>query len=140
MSWGTWQKVGSTPAACGHGLPTWRRILGRDRNMFRFRDGTTSWPIAGSFKLYEFIALKQFQVVQTDPNRIEIRYVPAPPERQIDLPALTQRVRTVLRQPVEVSVRSVDHIDRSRSGKYEDCISLVPFDQTDSRSAVSPSG
>jgi hypothetical protein len=107
-----------------------RRILGRYRNMFRYLDGTTSWPIAIRFRLRDFIALKQFQVVQTDFNRVEIRYVPDDdaPDQAIDLPALTERVRTVLRQPVDVSVRRVLQIERSRSGKYEDCISLVPPD------------
>jgi phenylacetate-CoA ligase len=121
-------EVGSSPSLCGRGLPTLRRILGRDRNMFRFRDGTTVWPVPGSFGLRSLIALKQVQVVQTDPDRIEIRYVPDAPERPIDLAALTERVRAVLRQRVEVAVRSVDQIDRSPSGKYEECVSLVPFD------------
>ena len=93
--------------------------------MFRFRDGSTIWPITSAFRLGEFIALNQFQVVQTDFDRIEIRFVPQPTDRPIDVPALTQRVRTVLRQPVEVAVRSVDRIDRSLGGKYEECISLV---------------
>ena len=106
-------ELGSTPSPCGRGLPTLRRILGRTRNLFRFRDGTT------------FLAPKQFQVVQTDFDTIEIRYVPENNDRPIDLPALTQRIRAVLRQPVEVVVRSVDQIARSPSGKYEEYISLV---------------
>ena len=125
---GDLEEVGSSPSPCGRGLPTLRRIIGRDRNMFRFRDGTTVWPVPGSFGLRSLIALKQVQVVQTDPDRIEIRYVPDAPERPIDLAALTERVRAVLRQRVEVAVRSVDQIDRSPSGKYEECVSLVPFD------------
>ena len=125
---GDMAEVGSAPPACGRALPTLRRILGRDRNMFRFRDGSVSWPVSAGFKLLDFIALKQYQVVQTDPDRIEIRYAPAAPERPIDLPALTQRVRAMLRQPVAVSVRSVDQIGRSPSGKFEDCISLVKPD------------
>jgi phenylacetate-CoA ligase len=120
-------EVGSTPSRCGRGLPTLRRILGRTRNLFRFRDGTAVWPIFGSL-LGTFIAPKQFQVVQTDFDHIEIRYVPENTDRPIDLMALTQRIRAVLRQPVEVVVRSVDEIGRSPSGKYEEYISLVSPD------------
>ena len=73
-----------------------------------------------------FIAMKQFQVVQTDFDHIEIRYVPESADQPIDLPALTQRVRSTLRQPVDVTLRAVDAIPRSRNGKYEDFISQVP--------------
>ncbi|HEY4408099.1 MAG TPA: hypothetical protein VGN55_25885 [Xanthobacteraceae bacterium] len=121
-------EAGPAPARCGRGLPTLRRILGRARNMFRFRDGSTLWPVTSAFRLSTFIALKQFQVVQTDFERIEIRYVPESGGGPIDLPGLTQRMRTVLRQPVEVVVRAVDRIERSTSGKYEECISLVSSD------------
>jgi phenylacetate-CoA ligase len=125
---GDMAEVGSAPSACGRGLPTLRRVLGRTRNMFRFRDGTTIWPVSGAFRLGNFIALKQFQIVQTDFDHVEIRYVPeaAQAPAAVDLPALTERIRRILRQPVEVLLRSVDRIDRSASGKYEECISLVP--------------
>jgi phenylacetate-CoA ligase len=117
-------ELGTANPSCGRRLPTLRRILGRYRNLFRFRDGTTIWPVPPAFR--EFIALKQFQVVQTDFDHVEIRYVPESADRPIDLAAVTQRVRSALRQPVDVTVRAVDAIERSRSGKYEDFISLVP--------------
>ena len=122
--------AGSVPSACGRGLPALRRILGRTRNMFRFRDGSTLWPMSSAFRLGNFIALKQFQIVQTDFDHVEIRYVPdaVAGASPIDLPTLTERVRRILRHPVEVSVRNVDRIDRSATGKYEECISLVPAD------------
>jgi phenylacetate-CoA ligase len=135
---GDMAEVGTSPPACGRGLPTLRRILGRARQMFRFRDGTAIWPIAIRLKLSELIVHRQYQMVQTDLDHVEIRYVPEAPERPIDLSELTQRVRNVLRQPVEVSVRSVDQIDRSHRGKYEDCISLVPFDWA--KSSQPPTG
>jgi hypothetical protein len=46
----------------------------------------------------------------------------------IDLAALTQKVRTALNQRVDVTVRPLDQIERTPSGKFEDCISLVPSD------------
>lgn len=125
---GDMAEVGATPVTCGRGLPTLRRILGRYRNLFRYRDGSASWPAASKFRLTDFIALKHFQVVQTDLDRVEIRYIPQDEhsEQRIDHRGLTEHVRSVLRQPVEVTVQRVAQIQRSRSGKYEDCISLVP--------------
>jgi len=122
---GDYAEVGTTASSCGRNLPTIRRILGRYRNLFRFRDGTRIWPAAGWFYLHEFMALKQFQIVQTDFDNIEIKYVPHGEPGPIDLAALTQRVRSVLSQKVDVTVRAVERIERSASGKFEDCVSLV---------------
>lgn len=118
-------EVGTADPHCSHRLPTLRRIFGRYRNLFRFRDGTTLWPVGPRFALEE-LSIRQFQVVQTDFDHVEIRYVRELDDRPIDLAALTQRVRSALRQPVEVSLRVVNKIERSRSGKFEVFISLVP--------------
>jgi phenylacetate-coenzyme A ligase PaaK-like adenylate-forming protein len=119
-------EVGSAQPACPRKLPTVRRIFGRYRNLFRFRDGTTIWPVSTKFYLQEFMKLRQFQIIQIDFDNIEIKYVPEGAPEPVQLPALTQRVRAVLGQPVNVTVCSVDKIERTATGKYEDCISLVP--------------
>ena len=122
---GDFAEVGTEAPNCERRLPTLGRIMGRYRNLFRFRDGTTIWPVATLFRLPDFVALKQFQIVQTDFDHIEIKYVPDGSPGPVDLAALTQRVRTVLRQQVDVTVRAVDKIERTAIGKYEDCVSLV---------------
>jgi phenylacetate-CoA ligase len=137
---GDMAEAGPAPARCGRGLPSLRRILGRARNMFRFRDGSTIWPVTSAFRLSQFIALRQFQVVQIDFERIEIRFVPEAGDRPIDLDGLTQRIRAVLRQPVEVALRAVERIERTASGKYEECLSLVGADAQPERFSGPPSG
>jgi phenylacetate-CoA ligase len=119
-------EVGSSQPACPRRLPTVRRIFGRYRNLFRFRDGTAIWPVSTKFYLNEFMKLRQFQIIQTDFDNIEIKYVPDGAPEPVQLSALTQRVRGVLGQPVNVTVSAVDKIERTATGKYEDCISLVP--------------
>ncbi len=121
-------EAGSDQARCRRGLRSLRRILGRYRNVFRFRDGTIRSPSPERFGLRDMIPMRQSQVIQHDFDRIEILFVPDGSDRQIDLPALTERIRSVLGQPVDVTVRRVEAIERSPSGKYEDCISLVPAD------------
>jgi phenylacetate-CoA ligase len=127
-------EVGTANPACGRKLPTLRRILGRYRNLFRFRDGTRIWPVATAFYLHDFVRFTQFQIVQMDFDSIEVRYVPegGPGAAEGgtpgpgDLANLTERVRKVLKQPVQVTVRAVDKIERAATGKFEDCISLIP--------------
>ena len=126
---GDYAEVGTTEPTCGRKLPTLRRILGRHRNLFRFRDGTRVWPIVNHFLfIRDYVKIRQLQVVQTDFDHIEIRYVPEGEPGPIDLAALTQKVRTALNQRVDVTVRPLDRIERTPSGKFEDCISLVPSD------------
>jgi phenylacetate-CoA ligase len=118
-------EVGSAIPSCTRRLPTLRRILGRQRNFFRFRDGTKLYPNVSSFQLDQFVAVKQWQIVQTDFEHVEIRYVAELPGEDINAAGLAERVKAVLRQPVNVAVRAVERIERSPSGKYEDCISLI---------------
>ena len=119
-------ELGSKHAQCGRGLPSLRRILGRYRNVFRFRDGKIASPSAVLLSAQGTFATPQSQIVQLDLDRIEIRWVSDGTDRPVDIAALTSQVRSVLRQPVKVSVRKVDVIERSSSGKFEDCVSLVP--------------
>jgi len=118
-------EVGSAQPSCGRGLPTLRRILGRVRNMFRFSDGSVIWPIASAFRLGDYFNHTQYQIVQTDFQHIEIRYVWEGEPQEIDVATLAQCIRATLKQPVSVAVRRMSEIPRTRTGKYEDCVSLT---------------
>ena len=118
-------EVGCAEPSCGRGLPTLRRILGRVRNMFRFSDGSVIWPIASAFRLGEYVNHTQYQIVQTDLQHIEIRYVWEGEPQKIDVAGLTQQVCSALKQRVSVAVCRVSEIPRTRTGKYEDCVSLT---------------
>jgi phenylacetate-CoA ligase len=120
-------QAGSERARCRRGLPSLHHILGRYRNVFRFPNGRIISPSAVRFGLKE-LPLRQVQIVQLDMGRIEIRWVPDGSGRPIDLAAVTERIRTVLGEPIEVSLRMVEMVERSPSGKFEDCVSLVPPD------------
>ena len=101
------------------------RIFGRYWNLFRFRDGTTIWPVSTKFYLKEFMT-ETVQITQTDFDNIEIKYVPDGAPEPVQIRPLTRRVRAILGQPVNVTVSAVDKIERTATGKYEDRISLVP--------------
>jgi len=118
-------EVGSAEPSCGRGLPTLRRILGRVRNMFRFSDGSVIWPTASAFRLGDYFNYTQYQIVQIDFQHIEIRYVSEGEPQEIDVAGLTQQVSRALKQRISVTVRRVNEIPRTRTGKYEDCVSLA---------------
>ncbi len=110
---------------CRRTLPAIRRLLGRERNVFVMADGSIYWPDTRSYEMVRFLDFTQYQVVQTTPEDIEVRFVPPPSGARIDQAGLQAYFRTVLHPSVNVTARAVDRIDRSPSGKYEDYVSLV---------------
>jgi phenylacetate-CoA ligase len=111
--------------ACGRTLPILERILGRSRNIFRFADGSSTWPVLLSRDFQAFVPNRQFQVVQLTHTDIEFRYVPAAETQVNDLAALTAYLRSRMHPSLSVTLAPVAAIPRSRGGKFEDCMSLV---------------
>ena len=69
--------VASCP--CGRGLPAWRRIHGRERNLILMPNGARVWPVLG-FRLCRDVApVLQYQLVQEDRETVEARLVVARP-------------------------------------------------------------
>jgi phenylacetate-CoA ligase len=113
------------PCGCGRTLPVLERILGRSRNIFRFADGTSTWPVLLSRDFQVFVPNRQFQVVQLTHREVEFRYVPAAEDQANDLPALTAYLRSRMHPSLSVRLAAVAAIPRSPGGKFEDCMSLV---------------
>lgn len=113
------------PCPCGRTLPVLSRILGRTRNVFRFVDGSSLWPVLYSHDLNRFVPNRQYQVVQHTPTDIEFCYVPAESDEATDVPGLTAYMREKLHPTVTVRITPMDAIPRSEGGKYEDYRSLV---------------
>jgi phenylacetate-CoA ligase len=122
---GDWGVPSDKPCPCGRSLPLLGRILGRSRNMFRFSDGSRVWPLLDAGEMQKYIPHRQFQAVQTAPDRIEYRYVPIGPDLPIDREGLTAYARRNLNPHVEIEPIAVTEIARSAGGKYEDYISLL---------------
>lgn len=113
------------PCGCGRTLPVLERVLGRTRNIFRFIDGTGTWPVLLSRDFQAFVPNRQFQVVQLTHTEIEFRYVPVADDQTNDVAALTAYFRRKLHPSVSVTLAPVAAVSRSRGGKYEDFMSLV---------------
>jgi phenylacetate-CoA ligase len=117
--------LSTEPCGCGRTLPVLERILGRTRNMFRFADGSSVWPVLPPELLVPLLPHRRFQVVQTAPDLIEIRFVPAEPDARYDLAAITALARQQLHPSISVKLVATDDIAPAASGKFEDYVSLV---------------
>lgn len=113
------------PCDCGRGLPVMNKILGRRRNMLTLPDGSKQWAIFRAKEWGHIAPIRQLQMIQHAPDRIEAVAAMARPmsaEEQILFIATMQRN---LNFPHTIDVTIVEDIPRGASGKFEDFVSLV---------------
>lgn len=108
------------------GLRRLETVLGRERNLFRRRDGTRIWPAVHGDVIGDIIPLRGWQLVQDSYDDITLKMVTSavPSEEQL------ARVQVELGKMVpgfSVSLQLVDAIadDRAHGKRFESCLSLV---------------
>ena len=110
---------------CGRGLPVLKQLAGRVRNMLRLPDGNLHWPNFGFRKIMDVAEIQQFQLVQTALDTIEFRAV----LNETLSPDQEETVRQILNDhlghPFAIIFNYPEEIHRSKSGKYEDFLSLI---------------
>lgn len=87
------------PCPCGRHLPTLRRLLGRSRNMLRYPDGSRRWPCG--FAPFRQIApaIRQFQMIQSHLEQLELRLVASQPLTVPQQAALVELIQRALPPP-----------------------------------------
>lgn len=121
---GDYAEVG--PACpCGRGLPTLRRIAGRERNMIVKPDGTRHWPLTGYKKFRQIAPIAQYQMRQHEPDRIELRMVVERPLTAAEEAALRDHLHWKLRHPFRLDFTYFEgRLPRGRNGKFEEFVRL----------------
>jgi phenylacetate-CoA ligase len=122
---GDYAVAGPLKVKCPVRLPTLARVFGRYRNTFTLKDGRIIYPYVAIGRFRDFIPFEQVQVVQTDYDAIEVRYVPLS-KAKADEAGLQAYLRDAIDRSLNVRAIAVDEIPRSPSGKFEDFLSLVP--------------
>jgi len=114
------------PCACGRGLPTLSRILGRTRNLILMPDGSRRWPVVNFAKYRGFGAVRRYQLIQVDRMTVEVRLVVSRPMTDREEADFTAHIVTSLGHPFAIRFMFVeDDFFTNTSGKFEDFISLV---------------
>jgi len=121
---GDYAEVGGK-CACGRTLPVLTRILGRTRNRVALPGGEQRFASFRGLQFARVAALKQYQLVQTTTERIEVRAVLHRKLTAEEEAWLTGVIRDGLGYPFEVAFVPVAAIARTASGKYEDFRSEV---------------
>lgn len=117
------------PCPCGRGLPTLTGIVGRNRNLIRYPDGTRRWPSHGGFGpqgYLKLVPILQYQCVQSEPDLIEMRLVTVRPLRPDEEQLVVERMQAALGFPFRIEFRYFEgRLPVPSSGKFEDFICLV---------------
>lgn len=121
---GDYAEVGD-PCPCGRGLPVLKRILGRQRNMLTTADGKQYWPSFPSKLWAEIAPVRQVQMVQTELTKIEARVVSERSLLADEERRFCEALSANLPESLQLSICRVKEIPRSKSGKYEDFLSLI---------------
>ena len=116
---GDWAEAGR-PCSCGRGLPVIARVLGRVRNMLRLPGGGQVWPLIGEPSYIQIPAIRQYQIVQTSLERLEVKLVTAEPLTGEDEAKLREIILTRLGHPFDIVLTYHDDIPRGAGGKFED--------------------
>jgi phenylacetate-CoA ligase len=114
------------PCACGRGLPTIARVLGRVRNLLTLPSGKrVRLSFHRQFK--EFPGVRQYQLIQRTLHEIEARLlVDAPLDADAE-----GRLRAALQQVMGYAfhisfIYFSDELPRGPNGKFDDFVSRLP--------------
>jgi phenylacetate-CoA ligase len=123
---GDYAEVGP-PCPCGRGLPTWRRILGRERNMVMKPDGARHWPITGFYRCREIAPIVQYQLVQHDLESVEARLVVERDLTAAEESSLRDHFNACIGAGLTLRFTYVaGRLPTDAGGKFEEFISRVP--------------
>ncbi|MFO0990012.1 MAG: AMP-binding protein [Alphaproteobacteria bacterium] len=114
------------PCPCGRSLPVLTRIVGRVSQTLRRPDGAIVMPGFQDVFLKPGSPVRQFQAVETAPQRIELRLVPARALAAAEEADIVRRTGEAFGPDYRVEIRYVERIPRSAGGKHEDFITMVP--------------
>lgn len=110
---------------CAVALPSISKIVGRYRNTFTLADGRILFPNMPMKGFRTYLPYTQIQVVQTDYDRLLVRYVADESGKQPDGKGLEAWLKESLDPCFSVQLEEVASIPAASDGKYEDFVSLV---------------
>lgn len=117
--------AGFEACGCGRGLPLLREVRGRRLDAIHTPDGRN---VPGEFfphLMKDYAGVRQFQVLQTSLDQLELRVVLAPAWTDADRRSVLHSVSRTVGPHVTVRWRAVPSIELTRAGKHRVVVSHV---------------
>lgn len=111
--------------SCGRGLPLMEDVTTKAEDIISLSDGRMISPSVLTHPFKPMTTVAESQIVQLEPDRIEIRIVPKGNFRSEDAEHLLREFRQRLGDGVDIRITPVAHIPRSKSGKFKWVVSHV---------------
>lgn len=121
--------------SCGRGLPLLREVTGRRADVIRTPSGRILHGEFFTHLFYKTTGVREFQVVQRTPVRLNISIVPDPTFDHTALTFLESVIHEYGDPAFDVQFTLTDAIPRSASGKFRFTLSDVAFELEGERSA-----
>lgn len=113
---------------CGRGHARLAHVEGRTFDLIRGQDGEAVTGTFWTLLLRSRPGVRQFQVVQRQIDRFEIRLVAGPELRDESLDDFAQKIRGQFRRPVQVEWSRHERLENLPSGKFRFIVAL-PADE-----------
>jgi phenylacetate-CoA ligase len=111
---------------CGRGLPTLKRILGRERNLVQLPDGSRNWPLVGFHDFDAVAPVRQYQFVQHAIDEIEFKIVTDQAITRDQEERLIKIAQRALNYPFRIKIAQFrERLPIRPNGKFEEFVSKI---------------
>jgi phenylacetate-CoA ligase len=117
------------PCACGRGLPVLARIAGRLENYLILKTGERLRVDLSHYRVAAIREIREFQLAQTGPDRIELRLAVSAPLRDQDIALLNGLLAKSFGAHFGWQIVYLDVIPKTASGKLLQFVNVVGADQ-----------
>ncbi|MEM9330715.1 MAG: hypothetical protein AAGA53_05275 [Pseudomonadota bacterium] len=105
---------------CGISLPVLKLTVGRERNLFKFSDGTSVLGLISLTKYHEFFPVRQWQIVQDAPEALTVHFVSHSPDSELNFDKLTKTLQDYFNRPLRISYCRQEQMSLTASGKLQE--------------------
>jgi phenylacetate-CoA ligase len=113
--------------ACGRGLPSIKRIVGRTQDYLLLKSGERIRGHVNHYRISKISAVREFQLVQKNLASIELRLVTSRPLDADEMEYIYELVEKPYGRYFKCSVSIVERLPRTQSGKLLQFVSEMNF-------------